>query len=103
MSIEYCGSKISWILPSGRVHWGRSATNELPCLVSRLESQDSRITLYSILYTLGRLSSYQHIKKICEKIITPPFHFGHLPTQVPKSPYQTSLSQKSPKDTSFLV
>ena len=25
--------------------------------------------------------------KMCEKIITPPFHFDHLPTQVPKSPY----------------
>ena len=22
---------------------------------------------------------------MCEKIITPPFHFDHLPTQVPKS------------------
>ena len=29
----------------------------------------------------------QQMTKMCEKIVTPPFHFDHLPTQVPKSPY----------------
>ena len=27
------------------------------------------------------------VRQMCEKIYTPPFHFDHLPTQVPKSPY----------------
>ena len=26
-------------------------------------------------------------RKMCKQIITPPFHFDHLPTQVPKSQY----------------
>ena len=60
--------------------------------------------------------------KMCDKTVTPPFHFDHLPAQVPKSPHrsqdsesaqilahilggqvpQTYLSQKSHKIESFL-
>ena len=59
---------------------------------------------------------------MCEKSITPPFHFDHLPTQVPWAPYNLKdsesaiifahffgdlaptdpLSQKSPKIWFFL-
>ena len=28
------------------------------------------------------------VGEICEKIVTPPFHFDHLPNQVPKSLYR---------------
>ena len=59
---------------------------------------------------------YLLVRKWCENIITPPFQFDHLPTQVSKSPYrlkvsesavifahlQTCLSRKSPKLESFL-
>ena len=61
-------------------------------------------------------------RKMCEQIVTPPFHFDHLPTQVPKSPHhskdsesakilahfwgvtlpRTCLSQKNPKNWIFL-
>ena len=61
-------------------------------------------------------------EKKCEKIVTPPFHFDHLLTQVPKSPYfihrseyaiifihffglclqWSGLSQKCPKKYMFL-
>jgi hypothetical protein len=61
-------------------------------------------------------------RKMCEQIVTPPFHFDHLPTQVPKSPHhskdsesakilahfwgvrlpRTCLSQKNPKNLIFL-
>ena len=50
----------------------------------------------NIIVCLRRLSSYQNIsKKMCEKNITPPFHFDHLPTQVPKSLYRLKDSESA--------
>ena len=31
-------------------------------------------------------------QKMCEQIVTPPFHFNNLPTQVPKSPHRSQDS-----------
>ena len=45
-----------------------------------------RISLNFAIFPSDRLPSYHHISiKMCDKIVTPPFHFDHLPTQVPKS------------------
>ena len=34
-------------------------------------------------------------RKMCDRIVTPPFHFDHLPTQVPKSPHCSQNSESS--------
>ena len=35
------------------------------------------------------------VRKICEQIITPPFHFDPLPTQVPKPQYRLRDSESA--------
>ena len=79
--------------------------------------------MVSTILLLRGLPSYHTISmKMCDKIVTQPFHFDHIPTQVPKYPHhsqnwesakntstfwgvrlpQTSLSQKNPKNRCFL-
>ena len=35
----------------------------------------------------------------CDKVVTPPFHFDYLPTQVPKSPHCLQDSESAEKNT----
>ena len=45
---------------------------------------------------IRRLPSYKHISKLnLWKIITPPFQFDHLPTQVPKPSYHFKDSESA--------
>ena len=49
----------------------------------------------------SRLSTRNCEEKTCEKIVTPVFHFDHLLTQVPKSPYFIHGSESAKICTHF--
>ena len=54
----------------------------------------SQFSVNSIFDSVWGLSSYHHISmKMCDKIVTPLFHFDHIPTQVPKSLHRPQDSE----------
>ena len=60
---------------------------EWTCLEDNSVERDNVYESYPVITTF--------VRKKCENIITPPFQFDHLPTQVSKSPYRLKVSESA--------